>query len=165
MTKRMKILLGVAGALGLALLMDRLVLSEKEADISPPIPNIQASKPRAKHVKSNSFLLPSLHQFNAIWKRPLFVQSRAPIAQKPTPHGTNRPQSQSLSDQPPSFEIMGVAIRPGGGTVLIQMDQREMVRVNVGEEIKGWRIETLTTDTVIMSKDGQSWQLPIGKQN
>jgi len=162
MNKRMIILLGLASVLVVALVVDRVVLRE-DSDLSTPVRQAGLQPPPRNADLTIEPLLPTLDQFNAIWQRPLFTPSRRAPTQITTARtGTQSATSSASSDQPPAFTIVGVAIRPDGGSVLIKKGSRETVRAFLGEEIEGWQIEALDSETVTLSKDGQSWQLPVG---
>ncbi len=165
MTRRMKWLLTILAVLVTALLVDQLILKPK-AKIQPaPLAQSRAQPLAANTVNSASQpLLPDATQFSSISKRNLFSPSRKSIQQMPPVRNLPNAQSQpsQSSDAPPDFVITGIAIRPDGGSALIKKGRNEVVRAFVGDEVDGWRVENLTTDYVIISKNGDRWQLPIG---
>lgn len=163
MSNRMKFMLGTVIVLAVALAVDRLVINAddtllptREATTSAPAANPDRLPPSTKA------LLPAASQFTEIWQRTLFSIDRQPAAMI-TPTRTQAGTTDNTNtDQPPDFIIAGVAIRPGGGSALIKTARREMIRVPVGEQIEGWRVDALDPDYVTVSRNGDSWQLPVG---
>jgi hypothetical protein len=162
----MKILLGIAIVLILALAVDRFVL---QADTVEPVRRSETrpatNTPASTAQADQHDLLPDIGQLDEIWKRPMFNPDRKAEAAFVSPRTTgSSAQVSTTSDQPPDFKVVGVAIRPGGGSVLIRKSRREMVRVLLGEELDGWRIDELDPQMVTVSRDGESWQIPVGNE-
>ncbi|MBL4594972.1 MAG: hypothetical protein JKX99_00185 [Robiginitomaculum sp.] len=168
MNRRLVILLAIAGALGLAFFVDRLVL---RADLSQPQqgrtnPELTTEKALPPRFVGQENLLPEFGNFEEIWKRPLFNQDRKADVTEGSLHLTtfNAQQGSSAASTAPKFTIVGIAIRPDGGSAIIQNPSREFVRVMVGDQIDGWLVETLTPQYVTFSKNKERWQLPVGTE-
>ncbi|VAV90551.1 hypothetical protein MNBD_ALPHA06-2223 [hydrothermal vent metagenome] len=167
MNRRMLLLLAVAVVLGGALIFDRLRQTE---DLSLPRQNQTtaekpATAPRSLAKTSDGKLLPPISGFTQIWQRTLFRESRkAPVFATQSRTTTNDISATTTSDEPPDFTIVGTAIRPSGGSVMIRKKNREIVRALVGDEVDGWSIDSISVDSVILSRNGKSWDLPVGAE-
>lgn len=169
MTLRLKILIATLGVLLAGLVIDQMLFTDDNT-VTAERPDALVNGVRLTingtedRLPSITALLPNIGEFDEIWRRPLFLQSRKASAISITPR-TNRTASRATGiDQPPQFIIVGVAIRPGGGSVLVKKSRQEIVRVLVGDEVDGWQVDELDPKFVTMSKDGESWQIPVGEQ-
>jgi hypothetical protein len=169
MTLRLKILIGILVVLTIAFAADWLLFSKNEITLSEKPHTLNNQLAQSQQNSQNSLppitdLLPPTTEFSEILKRPLFTQARKAIAITTTPRTNNNSNRATNTDQPPQFIIVGVAIKPDGGSVLIKKSRQEMVRVLVGDEIDGWQVDKLDPKFVTMSKEGESWQIPVGEQ-
>lgn len=179
MNRRMVILLCIAGVLGAALAWQYLGGSDDSAPVrrgsnqqpvaataekqSPAPQSTQASTPHA--ASSTPDLLPPLQRFSVIWQRTLFSPSRKGQAQIRTPRTQARSPAatpQQTAAGPPDFKVLGVAIGPDGGAVLIRLSARETVRALKGDEVDGWTVEDMSPTTVTFAKGRDRWQVPVG---
>lgn len=159
MTGRMKLMLGTVFVLAGALAIDRLVLTD-DSSLVTPRPDITI--PPLRSSSRASPLLPAATVYSEIWQRPLFNPDRKAATMIATTRLQLGRSENTSSDQPPNFTIVGVAIRPDGGSILVKKSRREIVRVMVGDQVEGWSIDALHPDHVTVSRDGESWQIPVG---
>ncbi len=166
MTGRMKVLLCIAAVLAIGLIYDQMRQNQPIDATQPGGAGRTATQFDAETATSNEALLPTLQSHNEIWTRPLFAQNRKPsrTIHRPGPRTPSGSGQTDATNQPPEFNITGIAIRPDGGSVLIQTKAGKLVRVFLHEQIDGWTLDALEADMATLSRDGQSWQLPVGSQ-
>ncbi|PHR59681.1 MAG: hypothetical protein COA47_09285 [Robiginitomaculum sp.] len=166
MTGRMKLLVGIAAVLAIGLVFDQMNQDRPVSATQPSGSGRTASQLDAEPETPNEALLPALQSYAEVWTRPLFTQSRKPSRNIRTPraNGPSGATQAKPSDRPPEFTITGIAIRPEGGSVLVQTKAGQLVRVFLHEQIDGWTLDALEADMATLSRDGQSWQLPVGSE-
>ncbi|MCF6291813.1 MAG: hypothetical protein L3J04_00305 [Robiginitomaculum sp.] len=168
MTPRLKILIIILIILLSGIAIEKLVFTDNEPVIAESPSTLIAKTEAITHNKNKSLpktieLLPPLTEFSETWQRPLFAPSRKAETVVITRVNSTTTKTSS-NDQPPQFIIVGVAIKPGGGSVIIKKSRQEVIRVLVGEEVDGWQVDELNPQFVTMSKNGESWQIPVGEQ-
>ncbi|MBL1430381.1 MAG: hypothetical protein COA60_002490 [Robiginitomaculum sp.] len=168
MTPRLKILLIVLAILLSGVAIEKLIFTDNAPVIAERPSTLIAKTAANTHNKNKPLpntteLLPPLKEFSEIWQRPLFAPSRKAETVVITRVNSTTARTTS-NDQSPQFIIVGVAIKPGGGSVIIKKSRQEVIRVLVGEEVDGWQVDKLNPQFVTMSKNGESWQIPVGEQ-
>jgi len=106
--------------------------------------------------------LPQFSSFSAISDRPLFRSDRRPAP--PEVIETPVIETPVLTQQgEPSFTVIGTVTGPDGGVATIRSDN-ETSRAYVGDTIEGWRIDTITSRDVEVSRDSDRYRIPIGER-
>ena len=95
------------------------------------------------------FALPPLVSYAAIVERPLFAASRRPSP--PAPEEPEEPEPDQAEAHAWSFILSGVVISNDQRMALLQrLSDGSTVRLRVGQEIDGWRIEAIEPDRVVL---------------
>jgi hypothetical protein len=165
MNRRMILLLSAVGVLGSLFALDRFVLNPSDADdLTAPVRRAErqqlAPKPLSDAQIENTLFLSPLGTYGEVWQRPVFTPSRqpAPVSARPAAEV----DGSGPSDQPPDFNIIGVATGPQNSAALIRTGKRSIKRYYTGETVNGWTIDEIRQDSITVSKNGESWQLPVG---
>ncbi|PHS23607.1 MAG: hypothetical protein COA84_10815 [Robiginitomaculum sp.] len=168
MNRRMILLLSAVGVLGSLFALDRFVLNPSGSDnLAAPVRRAERQRQAPKslsraQIKDTLFLSP-LGTYGEVWQRPVFTPSRQPAPGQT--RSVTRAEDNSADDQPPDFNIIGVATGPQNSAALIRTGKRSLKRYYMGEEINGWTIDEIRQDSITVSKNGESWQLPVGGAN
>lgn len=180
MNRRMILLVSIVAVLVGVLAWQRLGAVDGTAPVHPggkttpePVMHGGPGKPAKsqqhapKAQPATKGLLPPLQGYSVIWQRTLFNPSRKEEApMRPAPARRNPgAQQNNASSGPPDFKVLGVALGPDGGAVLIRLSPRETVRAQKGDEVDGWTVEDMTPTTVTFTKDRDRWQVPVGAQD
>lgn len=162
MKRRQLILFGVAGVLAV------LVVLEYARPWSPGQPEAPAAASRTQIAQAALSgeagpFLPEIDAFAVIEARPLFTQTRRPPPPRPTGPVAPVQTSQTDSEARPTFLISGVISGPDGLAVVLVREGGESRRIYAGETFNGWRIDSVNSDSVIVTRGNSRWRLPVGQ--
>ncbi len=163
MTRRMGFLLATVSVLATLFLLDRFVLDRADTDaLSKPVSRTekQNTSPVNSIPDSNARFLAPLAEFDEIWLRPVFMPLRKPAPVIAGPR--TQTQTGRISDQPPDFKIVGVALGPVNSAALIRTDRRTIKRYYIQDIIDGWTIEEIKPGSITVTRDDERWMLPVG---
>jgi hypothetical protein len=167
MTRRMSLMLLSVGVLGTLFVLDRFVLNRSPQNIiAEPVARQKTQKSeiaKNKLTPSDTSFLGPLSGYDELWKRPVFDPSRKPTGTVSGPREVNN--TRFSSDQPPDFNIVGVALGPANSAVLVREGHRTIKRYYVNEQIDGWTIELIDAESITVTRGEDRWQLPIGSNN
>lgn len=126
----------------------------------PPHPEDRAAPsgqepPELPSAPSARLEIPPLSQYSAIVERPLFLSERRPPA-----------EPQAVIEEAPGkeseFMLQGVLMTAERTIALLQIDATgKVARLAPGEMVKGWELESVRTDGVILRKDESVIDLPL----
>ncbi len=124
----------------------------------PRLPSRPAAAPATVAVPlRESFRPPAAARYQEINARPLFVEARRPeqdepLPPPPAPEGVERP-----------LDLIGVVLLPGRAAALLrpQDPKEKVVRIRQGEQVDGWRLDTVRADRVVLRKGDQVRELPL----
>jgi hypothetical protein len=164
MTRRMSLMLLSVGVLGTLFVLDRFVLNRPPQEIiAEPVARqkIRESEiTKNKLTPSDTSFLGPLSSYDELWKRPVFDPSRKAAATIAGPRNVNN--TRFSSDQPPDFNIVGVALGPANSAVLVREGHKTIKRYYVNEQIDGWTIELIEAESITVTQGEDRWQLPVG---
>ena len=169
MNMRLLLLTGVAVILGGVVLLDPFGADPAGSDAAPETrPGATANTATrsapdpAAPVEAAGPFLPGFERYRVIEQRPLFAADRRPPRQDRPVTREPEPRAEPQPSRPPDFLITGVVAGPEGrGAALIQY-RGESQRLQVGDRIEGWTLEAVEAGAVIVSRDDESWRLPVG---
>ncbi len=115
---------------------------EPYADIAEPLSDQSARKISPEP----EFALPPLESYAAIVERPLVAASR-----RPPPPAPEEPEPDQAGAHAWPFILSGVVISNDQRmALLLRLSDGSTVRLRVGQEIDGWRIEAIEPDLVVL---------------
>ncbi|MCW5724709.1 MAG: hypothetical protein KIS81_07100 [Maricaulaceae bacterium] len=152
------ILIGVAAALAALVALDHW---RRAAEPSTEVATATA-EPAAARPADEGPLLPAFDRFSAIDQRPLFSAARRP-PERPAPVAPVI-TAQARETGAPAFQVTGVVSGPGRPSAALIRQGADNRRLYAGETFEGWRIESVETDGVVVSRDGERWRLPVGRR-
>ncbi len=128
--------------------LERIVFGDDGGAAARPAPAVEPEpEPEPRPAERSADLeMPPLGEFSEIAGRTLFNPTRRPIETPPPPA-----KAQIVS--PSRFTLIGVLISDGERMALIRRGAAgDYLRVNVGQQVDGWRIENILPDRVIIRK-------------
>jgi hypothetical protein len=131
-----------------------------------PTANVSQSDPDRVVPRGNPFERIPLSDLNATRDRPLFSISRRPARAAdppPTPPLPSPPEETSVVPSQPPLSLVGTIVGSGTSVALLaDTDSRTILRVRLGEQSYGWRVEEIGSRSVVIQKDGRliTLQLP-----
>jgi hypothetical protein len=142
MSIRLPLLLVACAGLGY------LALGGDEPTIPPPRPHAAAAPFTTAGIAS--LPEPSSGPWSEQTARPLFSSDRRPPAVAPpaTPRVDAEPQ--------PPLAATGVILRSGGSIALLKLGDDRTVRVTVGEEVEGWKVVSISSEGVHLTRGRRS---------
>jgi hypothetical protein len=162
MKRRQLILFGVAGGLAV------LVALQYALPGSPGQPEAPAGVARMDVVPAVSPgeagpFLPGFDVFDVIDERPLFSPARRPPPRRQAEPATPAQPIQPDVEARPTFLISGVISGPDGLAVVLVREGAESRRIHAGETFNGWRFDSVTSDSVVVTQGSSRWRLPVGQ--
>ena len=108
-----------------------------------------------------------LSALNATRDRPLFSASRLPAAAAavaPPQETSPAPPPEPSSPQRPELSLMGTIVGSNSSVALLRAaGSQELLRLHLGQENSGWRVEAIDRNSVVVAKGGQSVRLDLPK--
>ena len=99
---------------------------------------------------------PPLSTYREITERPLFFATRRP-PEKPK-HVRTIVTSNNLS----MYELSGISISPSVRLAIVHnRTSRTFMRLTIGEDLAGWRVDAINPEKVVLSKDGETAELGL----
>ena len=100
---------------------------------------------------------PALDSFRVVWESNIFDPNRRPIAAASVKPAT--------ADATPteSFSLLGALIQPEGAYAFFNGTRSEYTKVvSLGETIAGYRVVEIATNRVVLEKEGNRLEFPVG---
>lgn len=88
-------------------------------------------------------------QLSATVERPLFSPTRRPPA-KPVAV-VNRPEPPPTPAPPPSVVLLGIVREGGDGRAAIRQSGDKVVRVRMGDDVEGWKVERIEPRRLVLT--------------
>ncbi len=113
-----------------------------------------AADPSPGETAEAAFGLPPLSSFREISRRPLFSETR-------------RPAAAPVQAQPApalDFVLTGIVTTDGGAIAFLRLKgQPGVVRATAGQEIRGWRVDRILPDRIVLRHGDRLQELKVGK--
>ncbi|MCH8490696.1 MAG: hypothetical protein LAT81_12310 [Oceanicaulis sp.] len=162
MKRRQLILFAVAGVLAVLVALD-YARQWRPGEAEAPAAAARTETAQAIPSGEAGPFLPDFDAFAVIDERPLFTQTRRPPPRRLTEPAAPVQASHTDSEARPTFLISGVISGPDGLAVVLVREGGESRRIYAGETFNGWRIDSVNTDSVIVTRGNSRWRLPVGQ--
>ena len=94
-----------------------------------------------------------LDRLSATRDRPLFSPTRRPIPPPPPPPPEQPPVA--VVPQPPNLTLVGIVMDDEGARALIRSSATKADRVQIGDDIGGWKVAQIDGRRLVLSLDGR----------
>jgi general secretion pathway protein N len=95
----------------------------------------------------------SLDRLSATRDRPLFSPTRRPTPPPPPPPSEQPPVA--VVPQPPNLTLVGIVVDDEGARALIRSSATKADRVQIGDDIGGWKVAQIDGRRMVLSLDGR----------
>lgn len=104
-----------------------------------------------------------LEQFHSVKDRPLFFEGRRPPDEVVPDAPAAGPEKPARNVQPPKATLSGVV--KVGGTTYVMLNGvgkgKGLVRARVGEEVDGWKLESIQDDRVVLQNGAEKHEIHL----
>jgi general secretion pathway protein N len=94
-----------------------------------------------------------LDRLSATRERPLFSPTRRPIPPPPPPPPEAAPVA--VVPQPPNVQLFGIVMDDEGARALVRSGTEKVDRVQIGDDIGGWKVAQIEGRRLVLSLDGR----------
>jgi len=128
-----------------------------ELSLTRLVTAIEIEEPDLNALDPPEFVPPSEDIVAPILERPLFAASRRPV----TAEETERPEA--VQDQGTLLQLRLIGTMQAGRTraALVQRGDAGLVRLRIGADLCGWRIDWIDDTGITLSHDGRSIRLEL----
>jgi hypothetical protein len=119
--------------------------SATRAPAQPPAP--------ATGTLANPLEAQPLDRLSATRERPLFSPTRRPTPPPPPPPPEAAPVA--AMPQPPNVQLFGIVMDDEGARAIIRSDSAKVDRVQIGDDIGGWKVAQIEGRRLVLSLDGR----------
>lgn len=149
-------LLAVTACAGLGYLV-YLEMEQPVPSLPPVFTPTEATEPVATPAPKAVFRMPQKTAFNQLAMRPPFSPTRRPPRPKPPEPVVQQPQP--AAPQPklaePQIRLVGILINPQKSFAMVRKpDAAELLRLAKGQDLEGWRVESVLPDRLLLSHQG-----------
>jgi general secretion pathway protein N len=102
---------------------------------------------------ANPLAAQSLDRLSATRDRPLFSPTRRPTPPPPPPPPELPPVA--VVPQPPNLTLVGIVVDDEGARALIRSSATKADRVQIGDDIGGWKVAQIDGRKMVLSLDGR----------
>jgi len=95
----------------------------------------------------------SLDRLSATRERPLFSPTRRPTPPPPPPPPEAAPVA--VVPQPPNVQLFGIVMDDEGARAIVRSDSTKVDRVQIGDDIGGWKVSQIEGRRLVLSLDGR----------
>ena len=160
-TSRLPLLLGIGTALAGLLYLDRVILREAD-DVAQPGP--LASRPagivRRTPMPTHPLSQLRLADLAEILERPLFEPSRR--LPRRAPSEAAAPAARlPIEEQAVRHHLLGVVSSPERTIAVMTTSEARLVRVEVDDEVDGWKLTRITPTEVTLSRGRESKRMTL----
>jgi general secretion pathway protein N len=147
-----------------AFLIGMLALEMQFPSKVEPMGQHAPTEPPETHLPPElDFGLAPLDRYAEIIQRPLFRETRRPPEEPDEPETV---QKSGSPGKPPPFVLTGVIIAPDKREALLREARgRGVSRVQQGEEIRGWRLEVVGAETIVLRRADRSQELSLERKS
>jgi hypothetical protein len=94
-----------------------------------------------------------LDRLSATRARPLFSPTRRPTPPPPPPP----PEAAPIAavPQPPNLQLFGIVMDDEGARAIVRSDSTKVDRVQIGDDIGGWKVAQIEGRRLVLSLDGR----------
>ena len=96
----------------------------------------------------------SLDRLSATRERPLFSPTRRPTPLLPPPPPEAAPAA--VVPQPPNVQLFGIVLDDQGARAIVRSGSQKVDRVQIGDDIGGWKVSQIEGRRLVLSLDGRS---------
>jgi general secretion pathway protein N len=96
----------------------------------------------------------TLDRLSATRERPLFSSTRRPAPPPPPPPPEMAPVA--TVPQPPNVQLFGIVVDDEGARAIVRSGSQTVDRVQIGDDIGGWRVSQIEGRRLVLSLDGRS---------
>ena len=115
-------------------------------------PRAQAPAPTTETL-ANPLEAQSLDRLSATRERPLFSPTRRPTPPPPPPPPDAAPVA--VAPQPPNVQLFGIVMDDEGARAIVRSDSTKVDRVQIGDDIGGWKVAQIEGRRLVLSLDGR----------
>ncbi len=104
-----------------------------------------------------------VEQFHSVKDRPLFFEGRRPPAEYVPDAPKAKPSKPVGKIRPPRATLSGV-VKVGDNTYVMLKGvgkQKGLVRTRVGEDVDGWKVESIQDDRVVLKNGEETHEIPL----
>jgi general secretion pathway protein N len=94
-----------------------------------------------------------LDRLSATRERPLFSPTRRPTPPPPPPPPEAAPVA--VVPQPPNVQLFGIVMDDEGARAIIRAGTEKVDRVQIGDDIGGWKVSQIEGRRLVLSLDGR----------
>ena len=102
---------------------------------------------------ANPLAAQPLDRLSATRDRPLFSPTRRPTPPPPPPPPEQAPVA--VIPQPPNLTLVGIVLDDEGARALIRSSATKADRVQIGDDIGGWKVAQIDGRRLVLSLDGR----------
>jgi general secretion pathway protein N len=95
----------------------------------------------------------SLDRLSATRERPLFSPTRRPTP--PPPPSPPETAPIAAVPQPPNVQLFGIVVDEEGARAIVRSGSQRVDRVQVGDDIGGWKVSQIEGRRLVLSLDGR----------
>lgn len=102
-------------------------------------------------ILGNPLQAQSLDSLSATRDRPLFTPDRRPAALPPPPTAPE----PAPPPAPPDVTLLGIVVAHEGARAIVRSGVTKIERVQIGDDISGWKVSQIETRRLLLSLDGR----------
>lgn len=143
-------------------LMAGLMLITVSMDEIEPVEQLPSGRklniemPHIPEYQSDSSLM-----YTAIIDHPLFTEGRLP--EIPEEQETEALEEETQNSNASEFKLVGIVVSPENTQALLLKPDRTVERVNLGNKIDGWELESVDMAAVVLVKGEKNIQLELDR--
>lgn len=126
-----------------------------QPDSAMEMPGVKAAP---LQLPSSPLRMLSLDQYQELVARPLFWSERRALE-------IESPAEVSTGNQPLAFVLIGVVMSPQSKHALLSKPgSGEVIKVQPGDIVEGWQVESMTADSVSLSRGGEHQKIYLDEE-
>jgi hypothetical protein len=137
------------------------------APVAEPVTSVRVAAPQPaaeRPLSANPLWAIPLTRLSGTRDRPIFSPSRRPpppvLASEPAPAPPPPPRKKEV--EPPPLALVGtIASEQEGFGIFLDQSTKEALRLKIGEDFQGWKLQTIRGGQVTMEKDQHSAVLTL----
>jgi len=116
------------------------------------IPHVLGQSPEQPTI-TNPLEVQPLDRLSSTRDRPLFSPTRRPTPPPPPPPPEQPPVA--VAPQPPNLTLVGIVVDDEGARALIRSSATKADRVQIGDDIGGWKVAQIDGRRMVLALDGR----------
>lgn len=160
-TSRLPLLLGIGTALAGLLCLDRVILRDAD-DVAQPDPHASrpASNLRRTPIPTHPLSQLQLADLAETLERPLFEPSRRLPRRAPS-EAVAPVATLPVEGQATRHHLLGVVASPERTIAVMTTSEARLVRVEVDDEVDGWKVTRITPTEVTLTRGRESKKMTL----